>query len=216
MSWRRFISALGVAFRNGAVSFVDYYQREMDPLTRDPLTMAWNRPHFERRRIALKQNYALLLFDIDNFKQINDGFGHSVGDVVLREVASVLRTASGDRVFRVGGEEFAVLLAGCSARDAAKVAERLCAKVRSLDVLDGSPVTVSVGVAHAPLEGESADHDSIYKQADQALYYAKWTGKNRVAVFDGIPLESGAYATKRVKKPDVPPVVPPVGSPSLS
>src|SRR4051812_37111264 len=121
----RFFSALGVAFKNGAVSFLDYYRTELDPLTRDALTMAWNRPHFERRRKQIGA-YTLLLFDIDNFKQINDSYGHSVGDVVLKAVASVLRTASGDRVFRIGGEEFAVLLANCSTKDAAKVAERLC------------------------------------------------------------------------------------------
>lgn len=199
MALRRFFSALGVAFKNGAVSFLDYYNKEMDPLTRDPLTMAWNRPHFERRRVQIG-SYALLLFDIDNFKQINDGYGHSVGDVVLRAVAGALRTHSGDRVFRIGGEEFAVLLANCSVKDATKVAERLCATVRGLDVLD-SPVTVSVGVATLPICGSSGDHDSVYRQADQALYYAKWTGKNRVAVFDGIPLESDQIKTRRLKLP---------------
>src|SRR5207237_9046630 len=135
----------------------------IDPLTRDPLTLTWNRPHFERRRKAAPR-YSLLLIDIDNFKQINDTFGHHAGDVVLRAVAGALRTSAGDRVFRVGGEEFAVLLPGCSPENALKVAERVRATVRSLELLDGAPVTVSVGVAWT---GAVVDHDSVYKKADK-------------------------------------------------
>jgi diguanylate cyclase (GGDEF)-like protein len=116
--------------------------------------------------------------------------------VVLKAVAGALRTSSGDLVFRVGGEEFAVLLAGCLPADAVKVAERLRATVVSLDLLDGAPVTVSVGVAWTSpnLKGET-DHEGVYKKADRALYYAKWTGKNRVALFDDCP---------RVATPDGP------------
>lgn len=187
MSFTRLFTALGVAFKNGAVSFAEYYRDEHDPLTRDALTLAWNRPQFERRRKAA-QSYALLLIDIDDFKQINDTFGHHAGDVVLRAVAGALRTSSGDRVFRLGGEEFAVLLAGCGASDAVKVADRLRRTVLDLDLLDGDPVTVSVGVAWtSPAKGEATDHDGVYKKADKALYYAKWTGKNRVALFDDCP-----------------------------
>lgn len=176
----RFFRAVAVAFRNGAQSFRDYYEREHDPLTRDALTSAFNRPAFERRRKKL-YSYALLLLDIDNFKQINDSYGHSKGDVVLRAVGSSLRIDSGDRVFRIGGEEFAVLLAGCSAEDAVRVAQRLCDKVRSLDLLDSRAVTVSVGVAWA---GDPTEHDETFKRADQALYLAKRSGKGRVARFD--------------------------------
>jgi diguanylate cyclase (GGDEF)-like protein len=197
MSILRLLSALGVAFKNGAVSFRDYYRDEVDPLTRDALTMAWNRPQFERRRKATPR-YALLLIDIDNFKQINDTFGHHAGDVVLRAVARALRTNSGDLVFRVGGEEFAVLLAGCMPADAVRVAERLRKTVLELALLDSAPVTVSVGVAwtSGPKNG-SADHDGVYKKADRALYYAKWTGKNRVALFDQCPRVAGENANAK-------------------
>ena len=119
-----------IGWRNGTQSFKEFYEREHDPLTRDELTRVYNRPMFERRRSKL-YTYSLILLDIDNFKAINDTYGHHVGDVVLREVASALRTSSGDQVFRVGGEEFAVLLANCSAADAIKVAQRLVKKVRS-------------------------------------------------------------------------------------
>lgn len=170
----RLVRALGVAVKNGALSFQEYLDRGHDPLARDALTRAYNRPQFERRRRRLS-TYALILIDVDRFKAINDRFGHDVGDRVLEGVASVLRIGSGDRVFRVGGEEFAVLLAGCSAEDAVKVAERLCERVRGLDL--GFPVTVSAGVAWC---GDPRAHEQAYRQADRSLYHAKQTGRNRV------------------------------------
>lgn len=173
----RIVCALGVALKNGALSFRDYLDTEHDPLARDRLTRAFNRPQFERRRQRLR-TYALILLDVDRFKAINDEFGHDVGDRVLSAVGAALRLSSGDRVFRVGGEEFAVLLAGCSARDAEKVAARLCATVRKLDL--GFPVTVSAGVAWC---GDPAQHETVYRRADRALYLAKASGRDRVAAF---------------------------------
>ena len=170
---------MAVAFRNGAQSFREYYDNEHDPMTRDALTQAFNRLTFERRRSALS-TYSLILLDIDNFKLINDSYGHQAGDHVLRTVGSALRLGSGDRVFRVGGEEFAVLLAGCSARDALTVAERLVRRVAELEVLEGHPVTISAGVAWS---GNPATHEATYRDADKALYQAKLTGKNRVVRF---------------------------------
>ncbi|MGE0711674.1 MAG: GGDEF domain-containing protein [Planctomycetota bacterium] len=177
-STRRFLRALVVAVRNGAQSFVDYYDREHDPLQRDGLTQVYNRPTFDRRRAGMS-SYALILLDVDNFKQINDRFGHGVGDVVLQAVAGALRIDSGDHVFRVGGEEFAVLLANCSAEDANKVANRLVRRVRELEL--PVPVTVSAGVAWA---GNPEEHEQVYLQADRALYHAKRTGKDRVARYE--------------------------------
>lgn len=182
--------ALGVAFKNGAQSFRDYYDHEVDPLTRDALTLVFNRPQFERRRKKLSR-YSLILLDIDDFKHINDSYGHHVGDVVLKAVAGVLRTSSGDRVFRVGGEEFVVLLAGCDADDAQKVAERLCETVRKLALVEGRPVTVSAGVAWTG-DVKTPDHETIYRRADQALYRAKCSGKNRVARYDAQPASTAA------------------------
>lgn len=182
---RKFFEACAVAVKNGALSFRDYLDHEVDPLTRDMLTRVFNRPEFERRRKKAAA-YSLILLDVDNFKHINDCYGHSQGDVVLKAVAGVLRTSSGDRVFRVGGEEFAVLLAGCEAEDAVKVAERLVATVRGLQLLDGHPVTVSAGVAWSGSWTKAGvpDHDAIYRKADQALYRAKTGGKNRVVRFE--------------------------------
>ena len=173
------MSALCVAVKNGVQSFRDYYEGGHDPMTRDALTRVFNRPHFERRRQRLSR-YALILIDIDNFKHINDAYGHSQGDAVLRAVGERLRTTSGDRVFRVGGEEFAVLLANCAFEDAFGVAERLRETVRGLELLDGCQVTVSAGVAYRG----TLDHEAVYRSADKALYHAKTSGRNRVVRFD--------------------------------
>jgi diguanylate cyclase (GGDEF)-like protein len=189
-----------VAVKNGAQSFQDYYDHGVDPLSRDALTLVFNRPQFERRRKKLSR-YSLILIDIDDFKTINDSFGHHTGDVVLKAVAAVLRTSSGDRVFRVGGEEFAVLLANCDAEDALKVAERLCHVVRGLEVLEGRPVTVSAGVAwsgEAPAAVPS-DHETVYRRADQALYRAKCSGKNRVARYEPLPAPAPSAPTTRAE-----------------
>lgn len=181
MSMIRFFKALRVAAHNARQSFVDYYRKGFDPLTRDALTLTYNRATFERRRQQLS-SYSLLLIDLDNFKQINDHHGHSVGDHVLKAVASALRQSSGDRVFRIGGEEFAVLLR-CPEADACKVAQRLCQTVRALKILKDKAVTVSVGVAWSHDLQSAPDHDQIYKRADRALYHAKGHGKNRVSRF---------------------------------
>ncbi len=178
-STQRFLRAIAVAVKNGAQSFKDYYEREHDPLTRDSLTKVFNRPTFDRRRKKL-YSYALILLDVDNFKLINDSFGHSVGDDVLREVAAALRVSSGDRVFRIGGEEFAVILSNCGAEDATTVAQRLCERVRTLVSIEGRIVTVSAGVAWA---GDPTEHEATFRHADRALYHAKQTGKNGVSRF---------------------------------
>ena len=189
---QRFLRAMVVALRNGAQSFRDYYEREHDPLTRDALTRVFNRPAFERRRKNMR-SYSLILIDIDDFKHINDNYGHSQGDRVLQAVASVLRLSSGDRVFRVGGEEFAVLLAACSAADAENVARRLCQRVRDLELVEGQPVTVSAGVAWSGPQAPLA-HERTYREADEALYHAKANGKNRVSRFDLLTFQGGRDA----------------------
>jgi diguanylate cyclase (GGDEF)-like protein len=122
--------------------------------------------------------YALVLIDVDRFKQINDRYGHATGDVVLRDVAQALSdTCRGaDLAVRYGGEEFAVLLPGCGViGEALAAAERLRAAISSRAAdLD---VTVSAGVAVAPLHGR--DPASLVAAADAALYRAKHAGRDR-------------------------------------
>jgi diguanylate cyclase (GGDEF)-like protein len=120
--------------------------------------------------------FTLATIDIDNFKEINDRFGHPVGDEALVFVAEALRGSvrGDDSVFRVGGEEFCVLLPGVSADDALPLAERLREAVAAVPFL--VPLRVSVGLAAWP--ADARDRDRLLARADSALYAAKQAGKN--------------------------------------
>lgn len=130
---------------------------------------------------------ALVLIDVDAFKTINDAHGHPAGDAALVHLAGVLReqVRVADAVLsRLGGDELAVLLPGCSADAAARRAEELLTAVRAapLRLADGTllALSVSVGVAHVP--ERSGDLQALYHAADTALYDAKRSGRGRVAV----------------------------------
>lgn len=153
---------------------------------RDYLTGAWSRRAFfaiaEREMSRSQRNsrdLSLLLIDVDNFRQINDGYGEAAGDQVLVEV--VLRaetiTRSIDYFARIGGEEFAVLLPETSRSAALLVAERLRSVLERKPGLGVPAYTVSIGVA--TLHGTESYHD-VMKRADAALYAAKAIGRNRV------------------------------------
>ena len=111
------------------------------------------------QQIAAASPFSVLLFDIDDFKQINDLHGHQTGDHALRLVAEALRqgTRSGDSVFRIGGEEFCALLPGLTEQDAFAVAEGVRQKVAAILSTLPNPVTVSVGVASFPAHGQRRD-----------------------------------------------------------
>ena len=155
----------------------------------DPLSGVFNRRYFHRRRQeelerALRQNssVALLLLDIDDFKQINDRFGHPAGDDAIRAVADILKTSV--RLFdicsRYGGEEFAILMPGAQAADAARIAERIRQQIENYrfvtPAMSDLRVTVSIGLT-ASREGSDRQ---LIEAADSALYQAKRDGKNRV------------------------------------
>jgi diguanylate cyclase (GGDEF)-like protein len=152
----------------------------------DPLTGAFNRRHMEaslgdavERKRRNPAHASLLLIDIDHFKQINDDLGHSAGDEVLKSVVALIKDRSRriDLLFRMGGEEFVLLLPDTNEADAAVVAEHLRAGVEQSRMLDDRRVSVSVGVSELRAE-ESVD--AWVKEADVALYRAKRTGRNRV------------------------------------
>jgi diguanylate cyclase (GGDEF)-like protein len=134
-----------------------------------------------------KHGVALLMADIDHFKQINDSHGHQVGDSVLRAVANVLASRCGpyDCVpYRYGGEELAVILKGNTAQSATEFAESVRADVEKL-AFENRPelkVTISIGVSRA--SGEDHNVDELVKRADAALYKAKSAGRNRVRTLE--------------------------------
>ncbi|MEO8687410.1 MAG: GGDEF domain-containing protein [Solirubrobacteraceae bacterium] len=128
----------------------------------------------------------LIMLDIDNFKRVNDTYGHMQGDLVLREVAAVLRENSReiDEPARYGGEEIALALPGTDLDGAFLFAERVRRSIESLDLplIDGEGslrVTASFGAAALPPDQEKADKDTLVAAADAALYRAKRSGKNR-------------------------------------
>jgi len=155
----------------------------------DELTKLPNRRHVltfadEQLKTARAggKGFSVLALDIDHFKRINDTYGHDAGDVVLKRVADTCRRAlrSHDRIGRIGGEEFLVVLPESDAKTAAEVAERLRSAVEQIDCSDVAPnvrITISIGVT----EWKSPDDfSSIVKRADDSLYRAKEGGRNRV------------------------------------
>ncbi len=158
----------------------------------DSLTGLYNHGYFQETFAVKSKEYAaagipysVLMLDLDDFKQINDTFGHLTGDAVLRSVAGLLSSSirSEDVAARYGGEEFAILLPHRTAEQARAVADRIRSRVESLPLsVEGlsAPVrvTLSVGVASFPDDGK--DHHLILERADVALYAAKRQGKNRV------------------------------------
>jgi diguanylate cyclase (GGDEF)-like protein len=130
---------------------------------------------------------AAIVGDLDRFKTVNDEHGHATGDAVLKGIADRLRGCLGafEPVYRLGGEEFGVMLAGVDAATAAAVAERLRAAVRERPV-EGVAVTISFGVA-ASQAGGPFDHELVLGRADAALYEAKRLGRDRVCVAPDAP-----------------------------
>lgn len=155
---------------------------------RDPLTGIANRRRFTTRLAEClddPRGAALLLVDVDNFKDINDIRGHAAGDRVMRTLAGALSAQIGPESMlgRLGGDEFAVVVPACAAEPALELAERLCCTVRGID-LPGEDaalrVTVSIGVA-ALTSGQ--DVESGLAQADLALYEAKGAGRDRARLY---------------------------------
>jgi two-component system, cell cycle response regulator len=161
----------------------------------DSLTELDNRRYLEQRldemfehSRRLREPVAVVLCDLDRFKSVNDTYGHQVGDVVLKELARILKREAReiDRVGRYGGEEFMLLLPGTVLDAAVTFAERVRKAVEAHTFsFDGGTLqrTMSCGVAAWP-HPRIADCDALVKAADDALYVAKETGRNRVIRFD--------------------------------
>ncbi len=158
--------------------------------TIDHLTQSYNRMMFnnllcvEMKRVKRqKKTFSLIIFDIDNFKSVNDTYGHLVGDEVIKSMASISTTTirESDIFARWGGEEFTVLLPETKLENAALVAEKLRTAVSDFDFGEPGHMSCSFGVAEYILEEEM---DSIIKDADEALYFAKKNGRDQVSIFD--------------------------------
>jgi diguanylate cyclase (GGDEF)-like protein len=169
---------------------------------RDPLTNLPNRREFRYslfREISNSQRYeyfgALMYIDLDNFKNVNDSLGHSVGDILLTHVADRLssQARSGDTVFRLGGDEFVYILCntGKTEVEATNTAKRVALRVieilsKPIDIGEFSlHITPSIGIAIFPeSNGDSSDSEDVLKHADTAMYRAKKMGRNRFEFFN--------------------------------
>ncbi len=138
--------------------------------------------------------YALLCFDIDHFKSVNDTYGHAAGDCALQAVARQLAAAArpADSLARIGGEEFVLVLDAADSNKALAVAERIRSSIATLPALaelEDRTLTISIGVA--VVEGQSASPTSLLEQADQALYQAKAQGRNRTCLYQADAVLAG-------------------------
>jgi diguanylate cyclase (GGDEF)-like protein len=137
----------------------------------------------------------LIVGDLDHFKKINDTHGHSVGDAVLKEVAYLMRKQlrAFDLAYRLGGEEFLILLPGSDLAQSAELAEQLRASISHSSVAGGVAVTMSFGVG-ASHSGERFDYGKVFKMADAALYRAKGNGRDQVCLSEPLPAQTRGVA----------------------
>jgi diguanylate cyclase (GGDEF)-like protein len=158
--------------------------------TRDQLTGLYNR-HFlsdilEKKVSESKRHNKVLsvvIVDIDHFKNVNDTFGHLMGDIILKAVAKIMESSARkeDVAARFGGEEFIIVLDNCTADDALVKAEKLRSEIEALHP-EGILVTASFGVAQ--LQPDMQRYEDLLKNADTALYIAKEEGRNRVVLYE--------------------------------
>ncbi len=204
-------TALGVysvAYALVAIGFlasvlIEYQQHLSHLATEDPLTRLLNRRGLEDALFislaqAARKNLptAAIMLDIDHFKQVNDSFGHEIGDRVIQQVAAIVGRMSraSDVVARTGGEEFLLVLPDTDLAAARVLAERIRLAVGERPLLvDGQriPVTISLGVTCATGE---VDLDDLTQDADRAMYLAKRGGRNRVATVENRPVRLTAGA----------------------
>jgi len=152
----------------------------------DPLTGAFNRRELMHRLDAFSGPAALVLFDVDHFKDINDSHGHHVGDRVLVDLVSLVHKSLRDHdiLARVGGEEFVIVLGGADLARARSIAERMRRRIEAHRIVVGEhtvKLTVSVGIA-TRAAGMTARAADLLRSADAALYQAKRKGRNRIEV----------------------------------
>ncbi|MGB5446895.1 MAG: diguanylate cyclase, partial [Psychromonas sp.] len=163
----------------------------------DWLTGLYNRRYFEdvfEQKITslsrCKQAFSFALLDIDFFKCYNDTYGHAAGDLALQKVSSAIRqtvSRKNDYIFRVGGEEFALLFECNSPSDAVQLINKLKANIENLKITAGNSIvspylTISIGLGNLNHIDSQSDSSSIYREIDQLLYQSKMHGRNKITV----------------------------------
>jgi diguanylate cyclase (GGDEF)-like protein len=204
---------LAVTILNAAGLMLLYFERIVEDkhylATHDELTGMLNRRAItsggEREvevALRLQQQLTVAFIDIDYFKQINDRLGHDAGDRALVEVAQVLKQTCRniDLIGRYGGEEFLIVLPGVDRKNAALVGQRLVNAVQQYTPRDIGRVTVSVGLATLPHDGDVRSWSGLIKLADAELYKAKSLGRNRFSL-DAEPPDTGGLIADQLQNP---------------
>ncbi len=172
------------------------FQRTRESTILDELTGIFNRRYFNRtfqreikRAERYKRNLSVLMIDIDDFKLVNDTFGHLKGDDVLQTIAQILKKniRRADFLFRFGGEEFVILLPETPLNNAIRVGEKLRKAIQNHFASDdcqmsGRKITISIGISNFPMDGYSIE--KLLEIADERLYRAKSLGKNRTIAYE--------------------------------
>jgi len=181
-SLKQLLGALAYPIRNALL-----YKQAIEAATKDPLTGVGNRAAMDAsiaREIDLatrhNQPLCLLTIDIDHFKNVNDTYGHSTGDCVIKAVteAATLAMRTSDMIFRYGGEEFVIILSNTAAIGAMLMAERLRKQIEETSIVcDGHEIFSTVSIGLSTLEDQD-DAANLFSRADAALYEAKSSGRN--------------------------------------
>jgi diguanylate cyclase (GGDEF)-like protein len=184
-------------------AFLSIQKNEYEELAKtDPLTGVANRAGIREILQDLQHpresDHSLIMFDIDNFKEINDNYGHETGDAILRKLAGLVTgiIRDSDHFARWGGEEFIILCANTSLNSAKSFAEKLRQLIAAEDFIEQQPVTCSFGVSAYEKEGKHGIK-RMFESADAAMYKAKKGGRNRIEVV-------GTLTTRQVRMQSLP------------
>ena len=199
---------VNMEFINQQLHWFQKFEQTKKLIYTDDVTGLYNQRFL---KVALKQEtdrysryhqpFSLLFIDVDNFKYINDTFGHLTGSSTLTQLGRFLKTQirNMDLLFRYGGDEFIIILIGAVAAEARSIANRLCKKIEQTTFQTHCQrqlkITASIGVASVPEHAQ--DPVSLLKFADKSMYYSKESGKNQVTVFspehfDGMRHDQGS------------------------
>jgi len=181
------VSDLGAVVLENSLLF----QKTQDLAIHDDLTKTYTRQHFNarladeaKRCLRLDQVLSVMMIDIDFFKQYNDKFGHTAGDLVLKKIAFLMQEVLAQEnclIGRFGGEEFLVMLSGWDKKKSFQIAEKLRERIEKEHIIlrrQATNVTVSIGIASLPIDAKS--EDELVQKADKAMYDAKQKGRNQV------------------------------------
>lgn len=185
----KYDSGIGILGVSRDITDLYEIQKKLEEQTiKDELTKTYNRKYFNdeiKEQFELyrryKINFCIALFDIDDFKKINDTYGHKIGDEVLIKICKIINKniRITDILFRVGGEEFVIIYRKTKVDDALKSTQKIKDLIEKEEIIKNHPVTISIGLTQIK---ENDDEDSIFKRSDDLMYASKKNGKNRITV----------------------------------